>query len=75
MKRVVKPGGRVLIMEHEIPEHPLIKFLFNLRMSLVGSNGTNAFLGAGLETFRQIFSEVNTSNSPSGKSRLVCCIK
>ena len=40
MKRVVKPGGIVMIMEHEVPTHPLIKFLFNIRMSIVGSTGT-----------------------------------
>jgi len=75
MKRVVKPGGRVLIMEHEVPTHPLIKFLFNIRMSLTGSAGAKAFLGAGLEPFQRLFSEVELSHSPSGKSRLVCCIK
>ena len=75
MKRVVKPGGRVLVMEHEVPAHPLIKLLFNIRMSLVGSADAKAFLGACLEPFQQIFSQVQLSHSPSGKSRLVCCIK
>ena len=75
MKRVVKPGGRVLIMEHELPTHPLIKFLFNIRMSLVGSSGAKAFLNEDLEPFQQLFSKVQLSHSPSGKSRLVCCIK
>jgi len=75
MKRVVKPGGIVMIMEHEVPTHPLIKFLFNIRMSIVGSTGTKAFIGAGLEPFQQLFSEVQLSHSTSGKSRLVCCIK
>jgi ubiquinone/menaquinone biosynthesis C-methylase UbiE len=75
MKRVVKPGGTVLIMEHEIPTHPLIKFLFSIRMALVGSAGVKAFLGAGLEPFQQLFSKVQLSHSPSGKSRLVRCIK
>jgi len=75
MKRVVKPGGTVLIMEHEVPTHPFIKLLFKIRMSLVGSGGAIGFLGAGLEPFKQLFSEVQLSHTPSGKSRLVCCIK
>ena len=28
MKRVVRPDGYVLLMEHEVPRHPVIKFLF-----------------------------------------------
>jgi ubiquinone/menaquinone biosynthesis C-methylase UbiE len=75
MKRVVKPGGSVLIMEHEMPRHPLTRFLFSIRMSLVGSAGVKMFLRAGLEPFQRLFPEVRLFLSPSGKSRLFCCIK
>jgi ubiquinone/menaquinone biosynthesis C-methylase UbiE len=75
MKRVVKPGhGSVLIMEHEIPEYPFIRLLFKIRMTLVGSAGAQAFLGEGLEPFKKIFSKVDLSHSPSGKSRLLRCL-
>jgi ubiquinone/menaquinone biosynthesis C-methylase UbiE len=73
MKRVVKPGRLVLIMEHEIPTDPFIRFLFDIRISLVGSADAKAFLGAGLEPFKQIFSDVQLLHSPSGKSRLLRC--
>jgi ubiquinone/menaquinone biosynthesis C-methylase UbiE len=76
MKRVVKPGnGVVLIMEHEKPKQPLIKLLFKIRISLVGSADAKAFLGEGLEPFKKIFSKVDLSHSPSGKSRLLRCAK
>lgn len=75
MKRVVKSGGTVLIMEHEVPERLFIRFLFRLRMALVGSAGAAGFLAAGLDPFKKLFSEVYLSHSPSGRSRLVCCIK
>ena len=75
MKRVVKPGRMVLVMEHEVPDRPLIRLLFRLRMALVGSADAAGFLAAGLEPFRQLFSEVHLSHSPAGKSRLVRCIK
>jgi ubiquinone/menaquinone biosynthesis C-methylase UbiE len=76
MKRVVKTGhGAVLIMEHEIPKQPFIKFLFKIRLTLVGSADAKAFLGAGLEPFKDIFSKVHLSHSPSGKSRLLRCTK
>jgi len=76
MKRVVKPAhGSVLIMEHEIPKRSFIKLLFKIRMSLIGSADAKAFLGAGLEPFKKIFSNVILSHSPSGKSRLLRCAK
>lgn len=76
MKRVVKPSlESVLIMEHEIPKHPFIKLLFKIRMGLVGSADAKAFLGAGLEPFKKVFSTVQLSHSPSGKSRLLRCTK
>ena len=76
MKRVVKPGhGEDLIMEHEKPKQPFIRLLFKIRMRLVGSADAKAFLGAGLEPFKKIFSKVELSHSPSGKSRLLRCAK
>jgi ubiquinone/menaquinone biosynthesis C-methylase UbiE len=74
MKRVVKPGhGVVLIMEHEIPKQPFVKLLFKIRMRLVGSADAKAFLGEGLGPFKKIFSKVELSHTPSGKSRLLRC--
>ncbi|MBW1695772.1 MAG: methyltransferase domain-containing protein [Deltaproteobacteria bacterium] len=76
MKRVVKPGqASVLIMEHEAPKHPIVRFLFKIRMILVGSTDVRALLGAGLEPFKKIFSKVHLLHTPSGKSRLLRCIK
>lgn len=76
MKRVVKPApGAVFIVEHEEPTHPLINLLFKIRMSLVGSSDAKAFIGAGLDPFKEIFSAVHVSRSPSGKSILMRCFK
>ena len=35
MNRVVKPDGKVLIMEHEVPNRKVIKILFYIRILLV----------------------------------------
>ena len=35
--RVLKPGGTLLIMEHEVPSQPVTKALFYLRLLLAGS--------------------------------------
>ena len=73
MKRIIRTDGVVLIMEHEVPRHPLVKLLFNLRMLAMGSADAREFVKAGREPFQRIFSTVTRHHSPSGKSRLFVC--
>ena len=75
MKRVVRQAGVVLIMEHEVPQHPFVKALFNLRMLAMGSADAKAFVYAGLTPFTEIFPDVSLAHSPSGKSKLIMCRK
>ncbi len=75
MKRVIKPGGSVLIMEHEIPRKFVIKILFYIRMLLMGPTDSREFLKRGLSPFQEIFSNVTLSHTKSGKSKLVICRK
>jgi len=75
MKRVVNSNGVVLIMEHEVPNTPFLRFLFNVRMIMIGFAETRDFVRANLEPFRKIFPKVSQSHSISGKSRLISCRK
>jgi ubiquinone/menaquinone biosynthesis C-methylase UbiE len=75
MKRVIKPSGVVLIMEHEAPHHPFVKLLFNLRMMIMGSADAREFVSGGMEIFEKIFPRVSLTHSPSGKSKLIICRK
>ncbi len=75
MERVVKPAGMVLIMEHEVPRHPFLRMLFNVRMMAMGSADAGEFVKGGLETYREIFPRVSLTHSPSGKSKLIICQK
>jgi ubiquinone/menaquinone biosynthesis C-methylase UbiE len=75
MKRVVRPDGLVLIMEHEIPRRPLIRLLFYIRMLSMGSQDAREFIKGGLDPFKKIFSLVSLSHSRSGKSKLMSCRK
>lgn len=75
MKRVVKPDGQVLIMEHEIPEKPVVKVLFYIRMLMMGPTDSQEFLKQGLSPFKSIFNDVTLSHTPSGKSKLIICRK
>jgi ubiquinone/menaquinone biosynthesis C-methylase UbiE len=75
MRRVVKPDGKVLIMEHEIPRNPLVKILFHMRMLMMGSTDFREFLRQDLSPYKKIFANVSLSHTPSGKSKLVICGK
>lgn len=75
MKRVVKPEGQVLIMEHEIPRKPVVKVMFYIRILMMGRNDSREFLKQGLSPFKKIFTDVTLSHTPSGKSKLIICRK
>ena len=75
MKRVIRSNGLVLLMEHEVPHHPLIKILFNIRMMTMGSADAMEFVKGGLDPFRRIFPDVSLYHSPTGKSKLIVCRK
>ncbi|MBT8491025.1 MAG: methyltransferase domain-containing protein [Deltaproteobacteria bacterium] len=75
MERVIKPAGMVLIMEHEVPRHPFVRMLFNLRMMAMGSADAREFVTEGLETYKGIFPRVSLTHSTSGKSKLIICRK
>lgn len=75
MKRVVREDGVVLIMEHEVPTHPLIRMMFRLRLLTMGAADAREFVASGLKSFQQVFPSVTLSHTPSGKSKLMCCRK
>ena len=75
MRRVVKPDGLVLIMEHEVPRKRLIKILFYIRMLSMGLKDAQEFVKQGTLPFEKIFPRVTLSHSQSGKSKLFICGK
>ena len=75
MKRVIHRDGVVLLMEHEVPSHPFVRFLFNVRLISMGSSDAREFVEGGMQRLRKIFSRVDLTHSQSGKSRLMICKK
>jgi ubiquinone/menaquinone biosynthesis C-methylase UbiE len=73
MKRVIHPDGVVLLMEHEVPSHPFVRFFFKVRLIFMGSDDAREFVEGGLQRLRKIFSRVTLRHSRSGKSRLMIC--
>jgi ubiquinone/menaquinone biosynthesis C-methylase UbiE len=75
MKRVVRPDGIVLLMEHEVPRHPVVKLLFYIRMFAMGSDDAREFVKGGMDSLKKIFPRVSLGHSKTGKSRLMSCRK
>jgi ubiquinone/menaquinone biosynthesis C-methylase UbiE len=75
MKRVIRDKGVVLLMEHAVPENPVVKILFYLRMFMMGSADAREFVKSGTKPFKDIFSRVSLSYTPSKKTRLFSCRK
>lgn len=75
MKRVLKPDGQVLIMEHEVPRNPVAKLMFYIRMLMMGPTDSREFVKQGISPFKKIFPDVALSHTPSGKSKLIICRK
>ena len=73
MKRVIHPNGVVLLMEHEVPSHPFVRFLFKVRLISMGCDDAREFVQGGLQRLRKIFPRVDLTHSQSGKSRLMSC--
>lgn len=75
MRRVVKPEGMVMLMEHEVPQHPMVKVMFKIRMAMMGAADAKEFLKQDLSPYKAIFDDVALSHTPSGKSKLIVCRK
>jgi demethylphylloquinol methyltransferase len=75
MKRVLRPDGIALLMEHEVPRNPAVKLLFRIRLFAMGSDDAREFVEGGMDPLKRIFPRVSLSHSKTGKSRLMSCGK
>jgi len=72
---VLAPSGRFLAMEHEVPTRSVPRFLFFIRLAVIGAEGARAFLGGELEEFRRVFAGVGKEVVPPGKSKILMGVK
>ena len=75
IKRVLKPKGRYLMMEHEVPKNRFIKFLYYIRLASMGSADGFEFVKKELNIISKFFSQVRKELSPSGRSKLIIGVK
>ena len=73
--RVLRPDGRLLAMEHEVPTRPLPRLLFSLRLAIIGAEGARAFLGGEVQELGRVFGQARKELLPPGKSKILIGIK
>lgn len=71
MARVIKEGGRALVMEHEVPKRILLRVLFYIRMYTMGSRDAKAFLRSEPTFFQGNFQQVTKEVTPGGRSKII----
>jgi demethylmenaquinone methyltransferase/2-methoxy-6-polyprenyl-1,4-benzoquinol methylase len=69
--RVLRPGGRFVMMEHCEPKRPLVRLLYRLRLSLLGSSGSRELARDEVPFLRRFFVDVKPELSPTGRSKLI----
>ncbi len=75
VKRVLLPGGCFLMMEHEEPSHPVVRFLYKVRLASMGSLDSSRFISKELKLFSRFFKDVVREKSPTGNSKLIKGVK
>lgn len=73
--RVLKPDGVFLVMEHDVPQNHIIRTLFYIRLTLIGSGRAIVFLREEQKVLEQHFQTVEKIVAPAGRSKIMRCTK
>ena len=71
VKRALKTGGSFVMMEHEIPKKPFIRFLYYVRLTSMGSFENRQFARDEIPELEKYLTNIRKSLSPTGKSKLI----
>jgi ubiquinone/menaquinone biosynthesis C-methylase UbiE len=69
--RTLRPGGSFLMMEHEVPQRPLIRLLFYVRLLSMGLRKALEVLGNEEALFRRHFEAVERVATDTGRSKII----
>ena len=69
--RILKPGGKFVMMEHLPPRQALVKLLYLIRIYVLGSKGVRSFAGSEEAELRRYFDRVGTVMSEGEKTKAV----
>lgn len=71
--RVLKSGQPFLMMEHDLPEKPVIRILFYIRLLSMGARSALSILKHESELLKKYFAGVEKIVTPSGRSKIMIC--
>ncbi len=71
--RVLKPGKAFFMVEHDLPETPLIRVLFYIRLASMGLSKAIQILRTERNTFERYFSSVEKIRLRTGRSKVFLC--
>jgi demethylmenaquinone methyltransferase/2-methoxy-6-polyprenyl-1,4-benzoquinol methylase len=74
-RRVLRDGGRFVMMEHCEPHRPLARFLYGVRLTALGSSSNREFARDEIPFLQRVFDDVSRELSPTGRSKLVRGVK
>jgi ubiquinone/menaquinone biosynthesis C-methylase UbiE len=69
--RALRPDGQFLMMEHEEPQQPVLRFLFHVRLLSMGLGKAREVIGREEELFRRHFGEVERIATNTGQSKII----
>ena len=69
--RTLRADGHFLMMEHEVPERPLVRLLFYIRLLSMGLRKALEVLGHEEVFFRRHFSMVERITTGTGRSKII----
>ncbi len=75
IKRVLKPEGKFLLMEHEVPKNRLIRMLYYIRIFSMGFYDGIGFIKREMDVLKLFFRKVEKLSSPTGRSKLILGVK
>ena len=71
--RTLRPGKPFLMMEHDIPQKPLIRLLFYIRMMSMGARKALEILRNEKEMLSRYFKSVEKISAAGAKSKILVC--
>lgn len=74
-RRVLRPGGCFVMMEHCEPTRPVVRFLYRVRLAAMGSSKNREFARDEAPVLARFFTDVRRELSPTGRSKLVRGVK
>lgn len=75
VSRVLKRGGRFMMMEHDVPQNFFVRLLFYLRILSMGSRKALAILKSEQTIFQGYFASVERTTTGTGGSKIFICQK